>query len=279
MNDLTITQANLPDTLEDLSKFVLIGREKLTAVKANIRAIDKLQLAEDVREQKKEEAQMLGEALLDAEVRIGDLLKQIPKASGKRTDLTSSNQCEEVNKNDLKKPIDTNVDKLEIKIKNDNSIDFEKMVSNSSVDNQKTKKQVIEELGFNQKQAERFEKLSSNKDIVEQVKAEARENEDIPTRSRALQLIEEKSKEQLEYEKECEEIQKQRKIQQHFMKTISNAMYLTVDDEHIEAWLSDMKLNEMQEEIECTEKAIDNLKDLLIEAKKQVNKNRLKVVK
>ncbi len=79
--------------------------------------------------------------------------------------------------------------------------------------------------------------------------------------------------------KECEEIQKQRKIQQHFMKTVTNAMYLTIDDEHIEAWLSDMKLDEMQEEIESTEKAIDNLKELVIETKKYVSKNRLKVVK
>ena len=49
------------------------------------------------------------------------------------------------------------------------------------------------------------------------------------------------------------------------MKTVTNAMYLTIDDEHIEAWLSDMKLDEMQEEIESTEKAIDNLKELVIE--------------
>ena len=90
MDGLIITNQNLPNTLEDLSKFVLVGREKLTAVRANIRAIDKLQLAEDVRAQKKEEAQMLAEALLDAEVRIGDLLKQIPKAQGKRTDIKAT---------------------------------------------------------------------------------------------------------------------------------------------------------------------------------------------
>lgn len=98
MGNLTIIQSNLPDTLEDLSKFVLVGREKLTAVRANIRAIDKLQLAEDVREQKKEEAQMLAEALLDAEVRIGDLLKIIPKAQGARTDIkaTSVQRCTKV---------------------------------------------------------------------------------------------------------------------------------------------------------------------------------------
>lgn len=84
---IVLQSENLPNTIEDLAKFVLIGREKLTAVRAEIRAIDKVQLAQEVREQKKEEAQMLAEALLDAEVKIGDLLKQIPKAQGTRTDL------------------------------------------------------------------------------------------------------------------------------------------------------------------------------------------------
>ena len=90
MNDLATTQVNLPDTLEDLSKFVLVGREKLTAVRANIRAIDKVGLAKEVYQQKQEEAQMLGEAVLDAETKMGDLLKQLPKAQGRRTDIKTS---------------------------------------------------------------------------------------------------------------------------------------------------------------------------------------------
>lgn len=55
MNNLTKVKQNLPNIIEDLAKFVLVGREKLTAVRANIRAINKLQLAEEVREQKIEE--------------------------------------------------------------------------------------------------------------------------------------------------------------------------------------------------------------------------------
>lgn len=88
--EIVIQNQNLPDKIEDLAKFVLVGREKLTSVRAEIRAIDKVQLAQEVREQKKEEAQMLAEALLDAEVKIGDLLKQIPKAQGKRTDIKTT---------------------------------------------------------------------------------------------------------------------------------------------------------------------------------------------
>ena len=59
MNQLTNTQNNLPQNVEELSRFVLVGREKLVAVRAEIRAIDKLGLADGVRRQKLEEAQMI----------------------------------------------------------------------------------------------------------------------------------------------------------------------------------------------------------------------------
>lgn len=154
MRNLTILGNNLPATIEDLAGFVLIGREKLVAVRAEIRAIDKLNLAESVRQQKRDEAQMLSEALLDAEVKIGELLKKIPKDPGGRPVKTQ----------------DTAVHSFE-----------------------KPKHEVVESLGFSIKQASRFETLANHPDIVEQVKAEARENEDIPTRSRVLQLVKEKN--------------------------------------------------------------------------------------
>ena len=84
MSNLTSTHNYLPATIEDLASFVLIGREKLVAVRAEIRAIDRLNVAENVRQQKRDEAQMLSEALLDAEVKIGELLKLVPKDPGGR---------------------------------------------------------------------------------------------------------------------------------------------------------------------------------------------------
>lgn len=223
MNNLIIQKNNSLDTLEDLSKFVLVGREKLTAVRANIRAIDKLQLAEDVREQKKEEAQMLAEALLDAEVRIGDLLKQIPKAKN-QYDKCNSQQCEE---------------------------------------QRETKQEVITRLGFNKDQANRFETLSSNKDIVEQVKAEARENEDIPTRSRVLQLVKEKTKEEKdsEYLKEqFREIERIKGTERKMDEAIFKILTVEVNEENVQIWINgldeyerqnlDDKLNEIIEKYE-----------------------------
>lgn len=162
MNEVTVTTNNLPANIEDLSKFVLIGREKLVAVRAEIRAIDKVGLAEEVRRQKLEEAQAISEAVLDAEVRIGELMASAPKAQGQRTDL--------------------------------------QLVGN---DAPKSKKQIIKEMGFEETQIKRFETLAKNKDIVEQAKAEARENDDIVSRSLVLNMVKSKKKEeQLEQAKQ-----------------------------------------------------------------------------
>lgn len=126
---------------------MLIGREKLVAVRAEIRAIDKVGLAKSVREQKLQEAQAISEAVLDAEVKIGELMRNVPKVSGgdRRSEI----------------------------FKNDSGVDFEKKT---------TKSAVIREAGFTSKQAERFQQLASHPEIVEQAKAEARENEDIVSR-------------------------------------------------------------------------------------------------
>lgn len=173
MNQLVKQNFQPPNTIEDLSRFVLVGREKLISVRAEIRAIDRLQLAEEVRTQKIEEAQMLSEALLDAEVRLGELFKQMPKSNGGRPEKT----------------IDSGVYSF---------CDTKKWNGDSTVTNQKPKYTAVEELGFSLKQVERFETLANNKDLVQQVKQEARENEDIPTRTRVLDLAKERNKREKE---------------------------------------------------------------------------------
>ena len=87
MNELSNRVTQLPDTLEDLSKFVLVGREKLNAVRAEIRAIEKVGLAKEVHEQKLAEAQDIADAVLDAEVKIGELTSQMTTVQGQRSDL------------------------------------------------------------------------------------------------------------------------------------------------------------------------------------------------
>lgn len=148
-------EPQLPTKIEDLAQFVLVGRDKLAMVRAGIRALDKLDVAEGVRRQKKEEAQMLAEALLDAETRIGEILRQMPKASGKHWD-----------------------EKRKTKSSTAATSTF-----------QKTKTEAIRELGFEKTQVSRFETLAANKDLVEEIKQQAREADDLPTRTAVLQAV------------------------------------------------------------------------------------------
>lgn len=152
--DVVITSNNLPATLPELSKFVLVGREKLVAVRAEIRAIDKVGLAKEVREQKLAEAQDIADAVLDAEVRIGELSTQMLKIQGERTDI---------------KHFPSGGKKLK-----------------------KSKRQRLKEIGITHE--ERFEALAKHPEAVEQAKAEARENEEIVTRSAVLHKIQEAKK-------------------------------------------------------------------------------------
>ena len=153
MNDVAIrTEYELPATIEDLSRFVLVGREKLVAVRAEIRAIDKVGLAQAVREQKLKEGQAISEAVLDAEVRIGQLMREVPKGTN-----GGANQY--------------------------------RAKTTAESEERKPKAEVIREAGFTPKQVERFQQLAEHPEIVEAAKAEARENDDIVSRSLVLNMI------------------------------------------------------------------------------------------
>ena len=156
MSEIIQRREDLPTTLDDLSRFVLVGREKLTAVRAEIRAIDKVGVATKVREQKLQEAQAISEAVLDAEVRIGELMANVPKASG--------------------------------------GAPYHKGTNNTAVIS--TKSDTIKEFGFTPMQVSRFEALAAHPEIVEQAKAEAREKEEVVSRTQVLNLIKEQNTEE-----------------------------------------------------------------------------------
>lgn len=51
MNDIATRTTQLPDTLEDLSQFVLVSKAKLDAYKVKLRAVNRLSDAQEIREQ------------------------------------------------------------------------------------------------------------------------------------------------------------------------------------------------------------------------------------
>ena len=155
MNEITTTSKQLPETLSELADRVNVGREALNVHRATLRAMDKVGLIGEERERKLKEAQELGETVLDYEVQIGEIMLQVPKATRGVSQLSK---------------IDTDVD-------------F-----------RKSKADVIQEAGFTQKQVERFQLMAEHPDIVERAKAEAKQNNDIVTRSLVLNMVKSEGK-------------------------------------------------------------------------------------
>lgn len=170
MNGITVSHSNLPANIEELSKFVLVGREKLVAVRAEIRAIDKVGLAQEVRAQKLAEAQDISEAVLDAEVRIGELTSKMPKA----TRGTGGNRYQSA-------PVREN---------------------NTDVIFSKPKSEAIQDSGFTPMQISRFQTLAAHPDIVAEAKAEAREKDEIVSRTSVLDKVKAKRQEEKRLERQ-----------------------------------------------------------------------------
>ena len=233
MNELTVKEfANLPASIEDLTKFVLFGREKLKSVRAEIRAIDQLTLATDVREQKLAEAQMLSGALLDAERKIGEFTLRLPTAAGgDRKSAAAKNHTgvkfDSVGGAEIKKPCGGPFDPPQ----------------------EKPKSERIKELGFNRRQVQKFEVLAKNPEVVEQVKREAQENDDIPTRSRVLQLVKEKRSPDWRHEA-------RRGINDAIFKPLN----ARTDDERLSVWFESLTASdEPQRRLSDIDAAINNL--------------------
>jgi hypothetical protein len=71
------TMAQVPDTIPELHDFILVGKEKLQAHKAKIRAIEKIGLAYGAKEAALSDAQDLADILLESERKLGELLDGI----------------------------------------------------------------------------------------------------------------------------------------------------------------------------------------------------------
>lgn len=156
MDEITVYRQTVElAPLEDVAKFMLIAPEKAKAQAAEIRAMKNLGVAQEVLAQKEEEQRMLNELILDAGARIGELTRDIPKAQGARNDLELCN-------------------------------------SGATKSRPKTKEQIGAELGFTRHDMSRFEKLADNKDLIEEEKALAREENRQPTRTNVLDAARER---------------------------------------------------------------------------------------
>ena len=155
MNEVAVRpEYELPTKFEDVASFAIITQEKLKSVRAEISAIQRLGLAQEVLKQKVREAQDLAGVKTRAEMKLGELTAAMPKAKGVRRDLTSPSRAEKSN----------------------------------------TKAESLASVNISTQKASQYELMAANPDIVEQAIAEARENEDIVSRSSVLKKIKEKNR-------------------------------------------------------------------------------------
>jgi len=150
MNEIqTITQ-QLPDTIEDLSKFVLVGKAKLQGYMMKLQTINRLSVAQEVRDQTLREAQEISTALIAAEQRIGELLLSIPKASGGVNQYNKEEKAERT---------------------------------------AKSKSEIIAEQGYERHEASDYQQMAKHPEVVQKVLDDALANGDIVTKASVMREI------------------------------------------------------------------------------------------
>lgn len=156
MDELVTRRQELPDTIEDLARFVLVNEERVQALRAQIRAISKVNLAREVYEQKLQEAQEIAQITLEAGQKMGELLLQIETAQGRRSDLgTSVPGGKEV----------------------------------------KTKAQITEAMGISPKQVNQYQQMALNPEAIKMAVQAAIERGDVVSKAEVMRQIRELKKE------------------------------------------------------------------------------------
>lgn len=173
MNELATYQGNLPDTIADVAKFIILGQEKAKSLAAEIRAINRLDLAKEVYDQKQDELDTLRRLMLDAYQRMGDITRELPRQSAGRPEKIGSARGTNFYS-------DNDGEESEAEIKSPSCGTFEK-----------SKTQAIKELGLSKAQVSRFETMSKHPEIVEQVKRESELGLAEPTQGEVLRRIKE----------------------------------------------------------------------------------------
>jgi len=149
MNELQTQKVQLPDTIEDLTQFVLVSKAKLQAYMLKLQTVNKLSVAQEIRDQTLQEAQEVSTALIAAEQRIGELLLSIPKATGNQYTSANSTQAEKA----------------------------------------KTKSETISDMGYTKDEASDYQQMAKHPEVVQKVLDDALANGTVVTKSQVMREI------------------------------------------------------------------------------------------
>lgn len=153
--DIALKTQTLPDTVEDLHKFILVSREMLQAHMAKLRAIDKVNLARSAHDAALADAQNLGEVVLRAEAKLGEILKTMELSQGGRPAKTGS-------------PEGTSLQKAKPK---------------------SSRGKKLKEMGISKKQSHHAQALATHPHAIDQAIEQAKQKEEVPTRAAVLRVI------------------------------------------------------------------------------------------
>lgn len=177
MDELTTRKTQLPDTLEDLSQFVLVNKAKLDAYRVKLRAVNRLSDAQEIREQTLQEMQDISSALIAAETRIGEILLSIPKQSGgdHGNQYTGGKNRDESNFG-------------------------------------KTKSETISEMGYSKDQASDYQRMAQNQAVVNLVLEQAEREGRVVFHSEVMKRIKAKDAEIERLTRNCDGLDRANKI-------------------------------------------------------------------
>lgn len=153
MNDLSVTQTQLPETISDLATYDKYYSARQPAYRRLLREVKDWQEATDEEKRILKRAQDEADYLIEVRVKLGKLSARIPKASGNNQHMKED--C------------------------------------NADVTKQPTKEEQLSDMGITRMQASRLETLAKpeNRPVIERVKAKARENNELVTQTQILKEI------------------------------------------------------------------------------------------
>ena len=150
MEQIIINQTQLPDNIEDLTQFVLVGKAKLQAYMLKLQTVNKLSVAQEIRDQTLRETQEISNALIAAEQRIGELLLAIPKASGGVNQYNKEEKAER---------------------------------------EEKSKRETISEMGYTRHEASDYQQMAKHPEVVQAVMDKALADGEVITKSAVMKEI------------------------------------------------------------------------------------------
>lgn len=175
MQELINIKVQLPTTVDELEKYIAIGKEQQKARQAQIRAYDKIEAAETTKKAVLENAQNEADTLLDAEIKLGELIRQTVGRGGK-SDRTS--------RGGSSKPLPATID---------------------------------------WKESHYLQAIANNQDVVEQIKAKARESNTLATDKDVLKEIKNISSKEKQKKREQDKAEQARKSS--FQPTVEQRDY------------------------------------------------------